>query len=124
MTSEYAHAKILKIDIQEAKKIEGVQKIILGNGFPLTGDEVQDRPILAFEKVRYFGEPIAAVIAKDPYIAEHAANLVKVTYALLPVLQSPTEAVQENAPILHEQLGSYEKLRWFIPKQIQISQTV
>lgn len=116
VTSKYAHAMIRGIDIEEAEQLEGVKSIILGNAFPLTGDEVQDRPILAYEKVRYFGEPIAAIIAKDPSIAEHAASLVKVTYEKLPIIHSPTEALGQHAPILHEQLSDYQKIEAVYPE--------
>lgn len=117
VTSEYAHANIQSIFVKDAEQIEGVQAILLGEPFPLTGDEVQDRPILAYKKVRYFGEPIAAVIARDSKIAEYAAKQIQVTYEKLPIIHSPTEAIQPGATILHEQLIDYEKIEAVYPEK-------
>lgn len=116
VTSQHAHARIIKIDSSEAEKVDGVQAIILGEPFPLTGDEVQDRPILAFGKVRYHGEPVAAVVAKEISQAKRAASLIKVTYETLPVIHSPEEAIQPNAPILHEKLERYKKTAFVYPE--------
>lgn len=63
VTSSYAHAKLIKIDISKAEQSPGVHAVILGQKEPLTGGEVKDRPILAYDKVRYYGEPIATVVA-------------------------------------------------------------
>lgn len=117
VTSEYAHAIIQNIAIEEAKQIKGVHAILLGEPFPLTGDEIQDRPILAYGKVRYFGEPIAAVIARDLKTAESAVKLIQVTYEEQSVIHSPTEAIQPNATLLHEQLANYEKIDTVYPEE-------
>ncbi len=109
VTSPHAHARIIKIDISEAEQVEGIQAILLGEPFPLTGDEIQDRPILAFGKVRYQGEPVAVVVAKENYQAKQAANLIKVTYEPLEVIHSPEEAIQSHAKLIHEKLANYKK---------------
>ena len=62
--SPYGHAKIVSIDVTEAKKIPGVRAILLGShDLPLTGEEIRDRPPLAVDRVRYHGEPVALVVA-------------------------------------------------------------
>ncbi|MEK3854110.1 xanthine dehydrogenase family protein molybdopterin-binding subunit [Cytobacillus sp. FSL H8-0458] len=109
--SKYAHARIVSIDLSKARKVPGVRAIIIGSkDLPLTGEEIRDRPPLAFEKVRCHGEPVALVVADQPIIAQQAAALIDVTYELLPVVHSPSQALKKNAPLLHENLSSYDKL--------------
>lgn len=111
VTSPYGHAKILSIDDSLAKKVLGVRAIIKGShDIPLTGEEIRDRPPLAVDIVRYHGEPIALVVSDTDRIAKKAADLIKVQYELLPVINSPSDALKQDAPILHPELMSYEKL--------------
>ncbi|WP_338452828.1 xanthine dehydrogenase family protein molybdopterin-binding subunit [Niallia oryzisoli] len=111
VTSPYGHAKIVSIDVSEANKVLGVRAILLGNNeLPLTGEEIRDRPPIAVGKVRYNGEPVALVVADTPVIAKKAADLINVKYEPLPVVNSPTEALKPDAPLLHENLASYEKI--------------
>ena len=107
--SPYAHARIVKIDSTEAKKVTGVRAILLGEHFPLTGEAIRDRPPLAVDKVRYHGEAVVLVVADTPALAKKGADLVKVEYELLPVVHTPTQAFQMDAPLVHEHLGEYEK---------------
>lgn len=116
VTSTEAHARIKEINIEKAKAAPGVKAIILGESFPLTGDEIQDRPILAFQKVRYYGEPIAAVIAEHLHEAKRAAQLIEVTYEPLPVVHSPTEAIRSDTILLHDQLDQYKKSEYVYPE--------
>lgn len=109
VTSPIAHGKIIAFHLEEAWKVQGVRAIIAGEQFPLTGEEIKDRPPIAFEKVRYHGEVVALVVADTPVIANQAASLIKVEYEQLPVVNSPTEGVQENAPLIHEYVEEYEK---------------
>src|SRR5699024_5918475 len=105
----HAHAKIKKIDTSKAEKVTGVHAIIVGDSLPLTGTDIKDRPILAYKKVRYFGEPIAAVVAEHPYIAKQAAALIEVTYEPLPVINTPEEAMKPEATVRHEHSPPYQK---------------
>lgn len=107
--SPYAHAKIVKIDIAEAKKVPGVRAILKGEHFPLTGEAIRDRPPLAVDKVRYHGEAVVLVVADTPAQAIKGTDLIKVEYELLPVVHTPTQAFQVDAPLVHEQLDQYEK---------------
>ena len=108
--SPYAHAYIKHIDSREAQKSPGVRAIIKGGNLPLTGEEIRDRYPIAKDIVRYHGEVVALVVAETKKQARLAANLINVTYDPLPVVNSPSEALQENAPILHKNLGQYQKI--------------
>jgi CO/xanthine dehydrogenase Mo-binding subunit len=107
--SPYGHAKIIEIDINDAKKVPGVRAIIAGEHFPLVGESIRDRPPIAVEKVRYHGEPVALVVADTPGQAKQAADLIHVKYELLPVINSPTDAFQKGAPLVHPNLANYQK---------------
>ncbi|WP_199619201.1 xanthine dehydrogenase family protein molybdopterin-binding subunit [Paenibacillus alkalitolerans] len=115
--SPYAHAKINAIDISEAQKASGVRAVVTGQAdFPLTGEETHDRPPIAFGKVRYYGEPVAVVVADTPHLAKKAATLVKIDYEPLPVVNSPSDAIRASAPLVHENLAQYEKIQHVYPE--------
>ncbi|MFC0300578.1 xanthine dehydrogenase family protein molybdopterin-binding subunit [Virgibacillus soli] len=108
-TSNYAHARINKIDTSKAWEAPGVRAVITGEAFPFpVGPMLADRPPLAINKVRYYGEPIAIVVADHPRQAKYAASLIKVEYEELPVVNSPKEATKKDAPLIHEKLGEYK----------------
>ena len=114
--SPYAHAKIVSIDTSEAEKVPGVVKVVTGKDFPYKfGLYMKDRYIFAQDRVRFVGEQVAAVIARNPKAAKRAAKLVKVEYEPLPAVFDPFEAVKEGAPILHPELGSYPHVPWYYP---------
>lgn len=116
--SSHAHAKILSIDHREAEKIEGVTGVFTGADFPyLIGLYLGDKPPLAREKVRYFGEPIAVVAAHTEAAARYAARLINVTYEPLKVLASPAEALEPEAPLIHENLSAYNHIDAILPEQ-------
>lgn len=107
--SPYAHAQIVSMNFSEAWKIPGVKAILGNQPFPLVGEEVKDRPPIAYQKVRYYGEPVALVVADTPLNAKKAADAIEVEYAPLPVVNSPREAFEKTAPLVHEHIESYEK---------------
>ncbi|MEG6521807.1 xanthine dehydrogenase family protein molybdopterin-binding subunit [Desulfotomaculum sp. 1211_IL3151] len=112
VTSLYAHAEIKSIDTSEALQVSGVQAVITGNSYNLLcGSIIEDRPPLAKEKVRYFGEPLAVVIANREAEAKEAAGKVKVEYNPLPVVNSPSAALATGAPLLHEKLAFYKRVK-------------
>ena len=81
VTSTEAHALIKSIDKTEAWKMPGVRAIVTGDMFPFhIGPILADRPPLAFEKVRYYGEPIAIVVADHEHQAKAAAQKVLIKY--------------------------------------------
>jgi CO/xanthine dehydrogenase Mo-binding subunit len=115
--SPHAHARIKAIDTSEALKAPGVRAIVTGQpDFPLTGEEIHDRPPLAYGKVRHHGEAVAVVVADSAPLAKKAAGLVKVDYEPLPVVNSPSDAFSTSAPLIHEQLGKYEKIQHVFPE--------
>jgi CO/xanthine dehydrogenase Mo-binding subunit len=93
--STHPHAKILSIDVSEAQKLPGVRAIIT------QADVESGRRVFAADKILYLGEPIAAVAATDSDIAEEAADLVKVEYEPLPVVQDVMESIKPTAPRLY-----------------------
>ena len=93
--SKHPHANILSIDTSEAEKLPGVRAIITQDDVP------SGRRVFATDKVLYLGEPLAAIAATDPDIAEEAAELVKIEYEVLPVVQDVMEAIKASAPRLH-----------------------
>jgi carbon-monoxide dehydrogenase large subunit len=115
--SPYPHALIKSIDTSEAEKIEGVVKVVTGKDFPYKfGLYMKDRYIFAQDRVRFIGEQVAAVIARDQKTAINAAKLVKVEYEPLTPVFDPIEALKEDAPVIHPELGNYSHVPWFFPK--------
>ncbi|PID14071.1 aldehyde oxidase [Sporosarcina sp. P34] len=109
--STQAHAKIISVDTTEAWKMPGVRAIITGEMFPYhIGPILADRPPLAFEKVRYYGEPVAIIVADHEYQAKRATEKVKVEYEPLPIVNSAQQAFQKNAPLVHENAAQYTKI--------------
>ena len=106
LRSQYAHAKIVSIDTSEAKKIPGVHAVVTAADAPHVryGRSYFDRHILARHKVRFMGDPVAAVAATSPAIAKQALKKIKVVYEPLPVALDPEEATKPNAPTLHEDM--------------------
>src|SRR5690606_35987427 len=104
--STYAHAKLLSVDVSQARELPGVLAVITGSDIAhwpnVSTGPVLDMPLLAVDKVRYSGEPIAAVIAVDERIAAEAVDLVQVEYEPLPVVLDVEEAAAEGAPPIHD----------------------
>ncbi len=115
--SQYAHANIKSINFSQASMAPGVQAVITGDyaGGILTGTFVEDRPPIAIGKVRYFGEPIAVVVANSELEAARAAEMIKVEYEPLPVINSPGEAIKPNAELVHNGLGDYRRIKECFP---------
>ncbi len=112
VTSLYAHAKIKALDISEAQRVTGVRAIVTGDSCPfLSGPAIEDWSPLAWGKVRYFGEPLAIVVADSEAIAKEAAGKVRVEYEPLPVVNSPAQAFQTGSPLVHEDLAFYKHVQ-------------
>ncbi|MBI4288511.1 MAG: molybdopterin-dependent oxidoreductase [Chloroflexi bacterium] len=106
LRSPYAHARIVSIDTSAAKKLPGVRAVItaedtLKRKFGLL-PRLRDQPMLAFDKVRYVGEEVAAVAADTEDIADEALGLIKVQYEELPAVLDPVEAYKEGSPQVHD----------------------
>lgn len=113
LRSPHAHARIRGIDTSRAEKMPGVLGVMTGRDVAQMSAPLSSALKLAakfypcgVDKVRYFGEPVAVVVATDRYLAEDALALIEVDYEPLPVLVDPAHALDTNAPILHDEIGS------------------
>jgi CO/xanthine dehydrogenase Mo-binding subunit len=106
LRSQYAHAKILSIDTSEAKAVPGVHAVVTADDAPDVryGRTYIDRYMLAKNKVRYMGDPVAAVAAESPAIVKQALKKIKVVYEPLPVVIDQEEAMKPDAPTLHDDM--------------------
>ncbi|MBM3525912.1 MAG: xanthine dehydrogenase family protein molybdopterin-binding subunit, partial [Alphaproteobacteria bacterium] len=110
--SPHAHARIISYDVASAKAVPGVKAVITGADYPArrVGAFVKDETMFAKDRVRYVGEPVAAVAATDPETARRAADLIEVVYEELPAVLDIDAALASGAPLLHEDLASYVKV--------------
>lgn len=116
LRSDRPHAKILSIDTSEAKKLHGVKAVVTGKDFPYNvGIYMVDQYIFAMDKVRFVGEPIAAVAAENEKIAQEALNLIKVEFENLPAVFDVDEALANGAPLVHENLKDYKVVKAINP---------
>lgn len=103
--SPKSHAKIVRIEMDEALRIPGVERVFTAkdiSGKNFVGTITKDQPILCSDRVRYIGDPVALVAAKTSEAAEAAAKKVVVVYEDLPALNHPEEALKLNGPLIHE----------------------
>lgn len=115
--SPYAHAKILSIDISAAKALKGVHDVITGDYYTKRGGlYLEDKNFLAVNTVKFCGEPVVAVAAETPEIAEAACDLVKVEYEPLPVINNPMEGMAKDAILIHPELHTYKVVPIFHPQ--------
>ena len=117
LRSPLAHAKIISIDKSKAEAHPGVYCVVTGYDLdglnPYFGHAVKDHPLLAIDKVRYAGEPVAAVVAVDERTAFEALELIDVKYEELKGIFTPQEAIAKDAPLLHERKFEAGALRGF-----------
>ena len=110
-TSPYAHALIKNIDVSMARSLPGVKEVLTGKqAYQKLGIYIVDKSILAVDKVRYFGEAVAAVAAVSLDIAEKAVNLIEVEYESLPVMLDVEEAVKPGSILIHPDLKNYRTI--------------
>ncbi|HUN65187.1 MAG TPA: xanthine dehydrogenase family protein molybdopterin-binding subunit [Bacteroidota bacterium] len=114
--SPHAHAAINGIDTRGAAQVPGVVRVVTGKDFPFRfGLYMHDRYIFAQDRVRFVGEQVAAVIARDPAAARRAALLVKVDYTELPSILAVDSALAKDAYLIHPELRNYKHVPWFFP---------
>ncbi|HYZ77455.1 MAG TPA: molybdopterin cofactor-binding domain-containing protein [Gaiellaceae bacterium] len=97
--SPHAHALVRSIDVSRALTMPGVHAVLTHEDVPgekRYGLEFPDQPVLAFERVRYFGEPVALVAAEHPEQARRAAEEVRVEYELLEPIVDPERATEQE----------------------------
>ena len=101
--SPYPHARITKIDVSRAEKIEGVENILTYKNTPkILFHPVNTKPMYVLnEPVRYVGEPVAVVAAETEEIADEALAAIKVDYEKLPAVFDPVEGIKPEAPKLY-----------------------
>jgi len=118
--SPYAHARIVSIDTTRARRLPGVRAILTAADLPhkLIGRSLRDMPVVAVDRVRFAGEPVAVIAADDLEIADEAALLVDVEYEELTPNFDPVAAIEPGAPPLHPDAHSYKGLHSGIPKDI------
>ncbi len=112
LTSPVAHAKIKRVDTSKAKTLDGVVAVLTGEELDYNvGLYLVDKRILARDKVRYQGEPVAAVAAETLEIAEKAIRLIEVEYEPLKPLLDVEESFNEKENLIHPDLGNYSHLK-------------
>lgn len=115
--SRTAHGRILSVEAGEARAMPGVRAVFTGDDFPeLVGLYLGDKPALANGRARYFGEPVAAVVADDERTAQAAAASIRVRYEELPILRNPREAMAPDAPLLHPEMEKYVHIPAILPE--------
>ncbi|MFB3062147.1 MAG: xanthine dehydrogenase family protein molybdopterin-binding subunit, partial [Candidatus Binatia bacterium] len=117
LRSPYAHARILSIDARRALSRPKVLDVLTGKNLenlnPYFGHAVKDHPLVAIDKVRFIGEPVAAVIAEDERSAYEALEFIEVQYEELKAVLNPQEALAQGAPLLHDRKFEAGALRGF-----------
>jgi CO/xanthine dehydrogenase Mo-binding subunit len=117
--STVAHGRIKSVDVSAARKVPGVMHVVTIDDVrkvipdPYYGPAFHDQPILADGKVRFVGEPVAAVLAADPHVAEQAVQLITAEYEELPAVYDEVEALTSKVYV-HDELkpaGTFADLK-------------
>lgn len=100
------HARVRAVRTEEAERVPGVVAVLTGADLtgldPFYGSAVKDRPVVAIDRIRYVGEPVAAVAAMDLRAAAAAAGRIAVDYEELPAVSDMEAALAPGAPLVHE----------------------
>ncbi|MEM1937310.1 MAG: molybdopterin cofactor-binding domain-containing protein [Candidatus Caldarchaeum sp.] len=123
--SSKAHAKIRRVNVDEAYRVEGVVKVLTGADLsdglapipcawliPNSGLKVPRYTALAVDRVRFVGEPFAVVVADSYYAAVDAAQLVSLEYGSMDAVVNPEEAVKPGAPQLYDDIPNNTAFTW------------
>jgi xanthine dehydrogenase D subunit len=114
LRSPHPHARVARIDISQAVASPGVQAVLVAGDVPgqsLYGLEMADQPVLAADRVRYQGEPVAILAATDLEVARRAADRITVTYEAWPAVADMEDALRTDAPALHERGNVVKSIR-------------
>jgi CO/xanthine dehydrogenase Mo-binding subunit len=107
LRSPLPHARVTSIDVRAAETLPGVVCVLtaadLADIDPYWGHAIRDRPVVAIDRVRFAGEPVAGVAAEDEATADAALELIEVSYEELDVLGTIEQALAPDAPLLHEE---------------------
>jgi CO/xanthine dehydrogenase Mo-binding subunit len=119
LRSTIAHGRIAGLDVSAARALVGVHRVITSEDIrglipsPYYGPAFHDQPILAVDKVRHIGEPVAVVLAADPHIAEEGVGLIRAEYDELPAVLDEVEAATSDV-LVHDILkpaGTFPDLK-------------
>jgi 4-hydroxybenzoyl-CoA reductase alpha subunit len=105
LRSKVPHAIVRSIDTSKATRHPGVLLVLTGEDFPITFGILpvsQDEDPLCRDRVRFVGDPVAAVIARDETTATDALDLIEVDYEILPTRATPLDAYENPTPRIHE----------------------
>ncbi len=114
--SDRPHARLLGVDTRAALALPGVVAVLTAADVPVNefGIEDMDEDVLAETKVRFVGQPVALVVADSEDAAQAGLDGVRVDYADLPGAFDPRRAMQEGAPLVHDDKGSNLIGHWFV----------
>jgi CO/xanthine dehydrogenase Mo-binding subunit len=99
------HAKIVRIEIDEALKVPGAERVFTAKDIPgrnRVGTITKDQPVLALDRVRYIGDPVALIAGKTQEAVHEAAKKLVVVYQEFPSITYPEEALEPYAALIHE----------------------
>jgi CO/xanthine dehydrogenase Mo-binding subunit len=105
LRSPHPHARVRAVDTSQALKLPGVLAVLTGRDLPVRYGILpwtQDENALAVDKVRFVGDPVAAVAAVDEDTANAALRLLRVDYEVLHAYLDPFEALRRHDPAIHE----------------------
>lgn len=125
LRSPYAHAEIKRIKTERAKQLPGVVEVLTGkelkddmNPIPtawnLPNADLKHTPYysIAYDKARYVGDPVAVVVARSPYIASDALELIEVDYNVLKAVSNQEEAVKDGSPQIYDGIKNNVAMDW------------
>ncbi|QSO46488.1 xanthine dehydrogenase family protein molybdopterin-binding subunit [Alicyclobacillus mengziensis] len=125
LRSPHAHAKIVSVNIDDAKALKGVVAVYTGKDLqgkigtvptawlpPDSNIQTPPHEVLAVDKVRYVGDGVALVVAENRYVARDAVDLIKVTYEVLPAVVEQEDAMGDGAPVLHDGVEKNVAFHW------------
>ncbi len=109
LRSTEPHARIVAIDVARAAALPGVRAVVTGRDVPDVryGGALKDETVFATDRVRYVGQPVAAVAATTPEAAEAALAAIEVRYEPLPAVLDAEAAMAPGAPLVHEGWAGY-----------------
>lgn len=114
LRSPYPHARIVSVDTKPAEDQPGVVAVLTAADIADVNPIYNGRPVIAMNKVRYVGEPVAAVAAVDLASAEEALSLIRVDYEELPAVTGIDAALKSGASLVHEDksgnIGTHESV--------------
>ncbi len=105
LRSPYAHARIKRIDVSRARELKGVRAVLTAADIPelKPGAKTRAHALMAIDRAVFMGQPVAAVAADEPAIADEALDLIEVEYEPLPVASDPVASMRPDAPRVADQ---------------------